>query len=76
MKEPVFYVIDETHLEDLKFVAKRLRNFATQMSPEEMREASFRVMSVVRYTETIQALRGPGELYVHLFPHESPPEKK
>jgi hypothetical protein len=38
-----------------------------------MRDAAHAVMAVVRFAEALEALRGPGEPYVHLYPKEEKP---
>lgn len=69
--EVLFYAIEAEHLERLKTVAKRLYT-ENRMNGDEMRDAAHGIMSVVRYAESLQALRGAGELYVHLNPKEKP----
>lgn len=67
--EVVFYAMEAEHLELLKSVAKRLYT-ENRMDGNEMRDAAHSVMSVVRYAESLSALRGAKELYTHLLPNE------
>lgn len=67
----VLYCIEPQHLESLKAIAKRLYT-ENRMNGDEMRDAAHGIMVAVRFAEALEALRGPGELYVHLNPKEKP----
>jgi hypothetical protein len=71
--ETVFYVMEAEHLERLKAVARRLYT-EDRMDGNQMRDAAYDIMSVVRYSESISALRGANELYVHLCPKDEDPK--
>lgn len=66
--KPLLYTIEAEHIERLKAVANRL----LEENSNAMDHAADIIMSVVRYAEALQALRGPGEPYVHLNPKEKP----
>jgi len=66
----ILYTIEQTHLDLLKTIAERLR--FVEDDDNTSRDAAIGIMSVVRYAEALQALRGPGEPYVHLNPKEKP----
>jgi len=68
MPAPILYAIERAHLDLLKAIAERLRFI--EDDDNTSRDAAIGIMSVVRYAEALQALRGPGELYVHLYPKD------
>jgi hypothetical protein len=59
--DQVLYSIELHHLEELKKVARRL-GATRSLQPEGVS-----IMEVVRYAEALDALRGSGETYVHLY---------
>jgi hypothetical protein len=69
MKKHVIYTIEGAHLESLEAVARRLYT-GDHMTEGDMRNAAHTIMVVIKYAEAIEALRGPGEPYVHLTPKE------
>lgn len=70
------YSIEAWHLERLKTVATRLREAGERRLPVgeeragsgELLDAAHDIMVAVRFAEAIEALRGPGEPYVHMTP--------
>ena len=69
--EPVLYSIEPGHLAGLRAVAKRLYT-ENRMNGDDMRDAAHTIMTVVRFAESLHALRGPGEPYVHVYPKDGP----
>ena len=61
----VLYSVEQRHLAALRSVADRLYI-------EGRREMATSIMEVVRFAETLEALRGPGQPYVHMTPKEKP----
>ena len=68
-EQPVLYCIEPCHLVDLRAVAKRLYT-EDRMNGDEMRNAAHVILAIVRFAESLDALCGPGEPYVHLYPRE------
>lgn len=74
VSETKLFSIEPSHLDGLRVVATRLTVASTTqdpmgpMGPEEMRYAAQIIMQAVRFAESLEALRGPGELYVHMTP--------
>jgi len=67
------YTVESEHVAELRRVADRL--LVGPVSPAEGRELAVAVMSVVRYAEALEALRGPGEPYVHILPRKKEPPR-
>jgi hypothetical protein len=72
------YCIEQHHLDRLKTIATRMRDAsekrlpvgAERMGAGEMLDAAHDIFTAVRYAESLHALRGPGEPYVHVTPRE------
>ena len=67
--EPILYCVEPRHLVDLRAVAARLYT-ENRMTADEMRDAAQVIMGAVRFAEALDALRKPGELYVHVTPRD------
>ena len=65
----LLYSIEPNHLESLRSWAKRLYT-ENRMNGDEMRDGAHAIMAVVRYAESLEALRGPGVPYVHMTQRE------
>ena len=63
------YSIEPEHLAGLRSVAKRLYT-EDRMTGDEMRDSAYTIMAAVRFAESLEALRGPGEPYVHVTPKD------
>jgi hypothetical protein len=66
---PLLYNIGPPHLKRVRAVADRLYS-GRALEGHEMRELSIVLMQAVRFAESLEALRAPGEAYVHLRPRE------
>lgn len=66
---PIHYCIEPGHLEQIRSFVKRLYT-EQRMNGDEMRDAAHTLMSIVRYAESLDALRGPGEPYIHMLTKE------
>jgi hypothetical protein len=60
---PLLYSIESKHLDVL-------REMAVAMFNSHLRSDAARLMAIVRYAEALDALRGPGEPYVHIRPKD------
>ena len=67
--EPTLYCIEPGHLASLRAVATRLYT-ENRMNGDEIRDAAHTIISVIRFAESLEALRGPGEPYVHVTPRK------
>lgn len=65
------YCVERRHLDDLRAVSSRLASGAF-MDAVSRKEAAMAIMSAVRFAEVLDALRGPGELEVHVCPKGEP----
>jgi len=63
----LLYSIEPAHLARLRTIAKRLYT-EDRLTGDEMRDAAHGIMAAVNFAESLEALRGPGQPYVHMTP--------
>lgn len=65
------YCVERRHIDDLSRVASQLAS-GVFMDEITRKEIALTIMRAVRFAEVLNALRGTGELYVHLCPRGGP----
>jgi hypothetical protein len=65
--KPALAAIEFEHLDILRTLATRLYT-ETRLNGDEMRDAAYALMNVIRHAEVLDAMRKPGEPTVHVCP--------